>query len=230
MARFKGENSKVTAAKEKKAAVKEEKAQKEKAVKDAAEDEYWSKGAKKGGKAEDKEAKKAREAAKKAELELLKKQEEEEISKIKVKKNNKSAGDKKPVKKDGSSSGMDGFLNQLNGKAEYQARNIDDAIDLLDTMNEGEQAINIKSGGIELHPERRAKAAYTQFEAKRLPILKEENKGLRLTQLKQLLWKEWQKSPENPFNQAHLGYNASRQDKVDLVDQTRKDIESRLKI
>eukprot|EP00123_Amoebidium_parasiticum_P017637 comp23926_c1_seq1/m.42241 comp23926_c1_seq1/g.42241 ORF comp23926_c1_seq1/g.42241 comp23926_c1_seq1/m.42241 type:complete len:216 (-) comp23926_c1_seq1:207-854(-) len=50
-------------------------------------------------------------------------------------------------------------------------------------------------------PEKRLKAAYTAYEAKRLPELKKENPSLRLTQLKEMLWKEWQKSPENPLNQ-----------------------------
>jgi hypothetical protein len=51
------------------------------------------------------------------------------------------------------------------------------------------------------HPEKRLKAAYTAFEEKRIPQLKEEHPTLRLSQLKQLVKKEWQKSPENPLNQ-----------------------------
>lgn len=45
------------------------------------------------------------------------------------------------------------------------------------------------------------KAAYTAFEESYLPRLKTENPSLRHTQLKQILFKEWQKSPENPMNQ-----------------------------
>lgn len=44
------------------------------------------------------------------------------------------------------------------------------------------------------------KAAYLAFEEHRLKTLKEENPGLRLSQLKQIIFKEWQKSPENPLN------------------------------
>ena len=51
-----------------------------------------------------------------------------------------------------------------------------------------------------MHPEKRVKAAYTDFESRRLPQLKAENPNLRLSQLKQMLKKEWQKSPENPLN------------------------------
>lgn len=50
------------------------------------------------------------------------------------------------------------------------------------------------------HPEKRLKAAYTAFEETNLPILKAENPSLRLSQLKQMLRKEWLKSPQNPLN------------------------------
>lgn len=51
------------------------------------------------------------------------------------------------------------------------------------------------------HPEKRMKAAYTAFEEITMPQLKAENPTLRLSQLKQLLRKEWLKSPQNPLNQ-----------------------------
>lgn len=50
------------------------------------------------------------------------------------------------------------------------------------------------------HPEKRMKAAYTSYEATRLAELKAENPSLRLSQMKQMIFKEWQKSPENPLN------------------------------
>lgn len=53
---------------------------------------------------------------------------------------------------------------------------------------------------VDKHPEKRLKAAYNAFEEKRLKELKEENPTLRLSQLKQMIFKEWQKSPENPLN------------------------------
>jgi hypothetical protein len=59
----------------------------------------------------------------------------------------------------------------------------------------------------EKHPEKRMKAAYEEFELTRLPELKAENSNLRLSQLKQLLRKEWMKSPQNPFNQVNTKYN-----------------------
>lgn len=53
---------------------------------------------------------------------------------------------------------------------------------------------------VDKNPEKRVKAAYQSFEDKRLPQLKAENSNLRLSQLKQMLKKEWQKSPDNPLN------------------------------
>ncbi len=54
------------------------------------------------------------------------------------------------------------------------------------------------------------KAAYEEFEKLRLPQLKEENPNLRLSQLKQLLRKEWMKSPDNPFNQVVVPFNKKK--------------------
>jgi hypothetical protein len=57
------------------------------------------------------------------------------------------------------------------------------------------------------HPEKRMKAAYDAFENENLPKLKQEHPTLRLSQLKQLLKKEWMKSPDNPFNKPTKAYN-----------------------
>lgn len=59
-----------------------------------------------------------------------------------------------------------------------------------------------KLAGVDLedaHPEKRAKAAWARFYERELPVLKAEYKTLRLTQLKDMLWRKWQKSPENPL-------------------------------
>jgi hypothetical protein len=55
--------------------------------------------------------------------------------------------------------------------------------------------------GLDKNPEKRMKAAYLQFEELNMPRLKEENPNLRLSQLKQLLKKDWMKSPMNPLIQ-----------------------------
>ena len=67
---------------------------------------------------------------------------------------------------------------------------------------------SVKDTELDRHPERRVKAAFTAFEEKNLPILKAENPNMRLSQLKQMLNKDWMKSPENPLNQRHMAFNA----------------------
>ncbi|XP_028411325.1 coiled-coil domain-containing protein 124-like [Dendronephthya gigantea] len=77
-----------------------------------------------------------------------------------------------------------------------EARNVEEAISVL--------AVDDKQ---ESHPERRMKAAFAKFEEERLPVLKAENPNMRLSQIKQLLRKEWLKSPDNPLNQNFVAYN-----------------------
>uniref|UniRef100_H0X6K7 Coiled-coil domain containing 124 n=1 Tax=Otolemur garnettii TaxID=30611 RepID=H0X6K7_OTOGA len=60
------------------------------------------------------------------------------------------------------------------------------------------------------HPERRMRAAFTAFEEAQLPRLKQENPNMRLSQLKQLLKKEWLRSPDNPMNQRTMPFNAPK--------------------
>ena len=86
-------------------------------------------------------------------------------------------------------------MNRLDLDA-LQARNVDEAIKAL-TTGGGPAAID-------KHPEKRLKSAYTTFEETRLPQLKIEHPTFRLSQLRQILKKEWQKSPENPLNQRAL--------------------------
>ncbi|KAH0462887.1 hypothetical protein IEQ34_007469 [Dendrobium chrysotoxum] len=51
------------------------------------------------------------------------------------------------------------------------------------------------------HPERRLKASFKAFEEAELARLKEEKPGLTLTQYRDMVWKLWKKSPDNPLNQ-----------------------------
>ncbi|KAK1342511.1 hypothetical protein QTO34_015276 [Cnephaeus nilssonii] len=60
------------------------------------------------------------------------------------------------------------------------------------------------------HPERRMRAAFTAFEEEQLPRLKQENPNMRLSQLKQLLKKEWLRSPDNPMNQRAVPFNTPK--------------------
>ena len=81
------------------------------------------------------------------------------------------------------------------------ARTMDEAITLLENLTTGD------TPAIDRHPERRLKATFEAFEAARLPSLKTEYPNMRLSQLRQMIRKEWQKSPENPLNQRVLAYN-----------------------
>eukprot|EP00960_Hanusia_phi_P063611 765521-Hanusia_phi.AAC.5 len=51
------------------------------------------------------------------------------------------------------------------------------------------------------HPERRRKAAFKAYEEREIPRIRADNPGLKLSQIKEIIFKNWQKSPENPMNQ-----------------------------
>jgi len=72
------------------------------------------------------------------------------------------------------------------------ARSVEEAIEVLKLKN---------STGGDKHPEKRLKSAYVAYEEANLAKMKLDNPTLKRSQLKQLLWKEWQKSPDNPLNQ-----------------------------
>ncbi|XP_059100379.1 coiled-coil domain-containing protein 124 [Peromyscus eremicus] len=80
-----------------------------------------------------------------------------------------------------------------------EARTVEDAIAVLSVAEDADR-----------HPERRMRAAFTAFEEVHLPRLKQENPNMRLSQLKQLLKKEWLRSPDNPMNQRALPFNAPK--------------------
>lgn len=72
----------------------------------------------------------------------------------------------------------------------HVAASIDQAISVL-KVNDAEE---------DRHPEKRMKAAFKAYEDSQLPIIKAQNPSLKLSQLKQIIFKDWQKSPENPLN------------------------------
>ena len=81
------------------------------------------------------------------------------------------------------------------------ASNIEDAIGALELSN---KSVASRASDIDRHPERRFKAALLAYEERRLPELREEHKGLRLQQYKELIFKEFQKSDQNPKNQVFV--------------------------
>lgn len=167
------------------------------------------------------EAKKAEAARKKAERDaLLAEEEASQPSKA------KGAGAKTEQKK---SRGLD--LSQLDSDlttpssrkaATLNASGIENALDALELTESGN---NTK---IDRHPERRFKAAYAAFEARRLPEIEAEHPGLRKNQRVEICKKEFEKSEENPFNKVNVAHDATREEVAAVREAERKKIESRL--
>eukprot|EP01100_Stratorugosa_tubuloviscum_P010789 TRINITY_DN469_c0_g2_i2.p1 TRINITY_DN469_c0_g2~~TRINITY_DN469_c0_g2_i2.p1 ORF type:complete len:479 (-),score=225.96 TRINITY_DN469_c0_g2_i2:126-1526(-) len=76
-----------------------------------------------------------------------------------------------------------------------EARSVDEVINQL-SSNTNQQ--------IDKHPEKRRQAAFLEFEEKKLIQYKQEFPTLKRSQLKEMVWKEWQKSPLNPVYSANI--------------------------
>jgi len=81
------------------------------------------------------------------------------------------------------------------------ARNVDEAIVVL---HSSPQSL------ADSHPEKRMRSAYQSYEEQQLVKLKQEHPTLRLSQLKQMIKRDWMKAPENPFNKPTKAYNDDR--------------------
>lgn len=84
----------------------------------------------------------------------------------------------------------------LNRKREddgEEARNVHEALSVLGVQD------NLTP---DAHPEKRVRAAWLAYEERQMVIVKEEKPGLKMSQYKDMIWKSWQKSPENPLVQA----------------------------
>lgn len=215
--KFKGENTKAVAARDRKAAAYHE--QQEKKQK-AEEDAYWADDdkhvAKKQQRKEDKEKKREEQLAKKKELQEMAEEEMAAIKTVKPKTQEK-------VTRAQIEAQQERQRQEGRAAADKEESLVHDEVPLVENVNrlvtEGEEARNVedaiavmslKEAEVEKHPEKRVKAAYQKFEEENLPILKKENPNMRLSQLKQLLKKDWMKSPENPLNQRFQAYNTKR--------------------
>ncbi|XP_075217110.1 coiled-coil domain-containing protein 124-like [Lycorma delicatula] len=205
--KFTGENSKAAVTRARRAAAKEEEnLKKQKQI----EDEYWKDDdknmAKKQQRKEEQERKRQDQLAKKAMAKALI---EEEMNSIKPSSKQPAAkttraqiiaetekrneGTKtKPQIETHLDKPLVENINRLRIEGE-EARTVDEAITIL----------NSKEADVDMHPEKRLKAAFATFEETNMPRIKQENPTLRLSQLKQVLKKEWMKSPENPLNQRY---------------------------
>lgn len=122
----------------------------------------------------------------------------------------------------------DNLVQTQTDNNEYVASNIDDALELLSLEGSGGSAGAGTSAGskVERHPERRFKAALTAFKSSRLASLKEERPGLRSSQYDEIMYREFQKHPDNPFNALHIAHNASSLDSKLARDQRRDTFKS----
>jgi len=219
--KFAGENSKAVAAKAKKSEKAEaEKLKKDKEIEDAkwADDDKSAK--KKQARKEDAERKRQDALQKKQERERMLADEEvkektisKKVSPVKMTRaqirdnaeyeaaKSRSAEDKgKKETLTHLETPIEENLNRVDIGSET-ATNLDEAIAVL--------SINDSTNAVDKHPEKRMKAAYEEFENIRLPQLKIENPNARLSQLKQMLRKEWMKSPDNPLNKKLAAMNSN---------------------
>ncbi|CDO71893.1 hypothetical protein BN946_scf184940.g40 [Trametes cinnabarina] len=210
----KGGNAKKESGRAKKADNEAKKAAAAEAERERKEAEKWSDGAK----------------GAKANARLL--AEEEANAPAKVKAAPKAAGKKaqpknvKPagpgaIAAGGSLGAVDAVADEEKpGEVEsYHATGIDNALDLLEvvTAKMDKASVGSQAANLERHPERRFKAAFEAYKERELPKMRQEHPGLRLQQYHDLLYKQFQKSPENPFNQVTLSYDASKEERVEAL-------------
>ena len=139
----------------------------------------------------------------------------------------KSAGAKAAPKKSKGTldlSSLDGSPSDTSRKEPtINASGIDNALDALSLTTDP------NSQKIERHPERRFKAAYKAFEERRLPEIEVEHPGLRKNQRIELCKKEFEKSEENPSNQAGIvRYDAEKEEVAEQKRKIREGVENRL--
>merc|ERR1719150_2874479 len=68
------------------------------------------------------------------------------------------------------------------------------------SVDQALSSLNVATGEVDRHPEKRMKAAHKAFNEVTIPMLKQQFPSLRHSQLKQKAWKLWKTSPENPMN------------------------------
>ncbi|KAJ6457079.1 DUF1014-domain-containing protein [Mycena vitilis] len=244
----KGGNAKKESGRAKKAENESKKKDAASAEKERKEAEAWKDNDVKGGKAskEEKEQKRLAELARKAEnAKLLAEEEAAAPAKVKaapkaVKKTQKPAGPGAIAAGGGLAAAPAEEVGKGKAKEErrpdeepesYSATGIDNAIDLLEvvTAKMDKASVGQQAAGIERHPERRFKAAFEAYQERELPIARKEHPGLRLQQYKDMLFKQFQKSPENPFNQAVVEYDATKEEKVEALRLKKAQVEERLR-
>jgi len=244
----KGGNAKKEGGRAKKAeneAAKKDTASKAQESKEASE---WADGSKapKASQADKEERRKAELARKAENARLLAEEESAAPAKVKAAPKagaNKGKGkdSKKDVKPAGpgaiaaggatsgeSGEGMEAFEKEIES---YSATGLDNAIDLMEvvTAKTDKASVGQAAAGLEKHPERRFKGAFEAYKEAQLPILKDDYPGLRLNQYQDMMYKNFQKSPDNPFNQTVLAYDATKEEKLEALKAKKAQVEERLR-
>ncbi|KAG7096606.1 hypothetical protein E1B28_004023 [Marasmius oreades] len=238
----KGGNAKKEAGRAKKAENETKKAEVAASVKERKEALTWEDGAKTAKTKDTKEEKRKADLARKAEnARLLAEEESSAPSKVKSAPKAGSTAKKSKVPQAPAGPGAIAAGGGLGATKEddrddakiesYAATGIDNALDLLEVVNAkaDKASIGTQAAGIERHPERRFKAALEAYHEREMPKLKVDHPGLRLQQYKDLLYKQFQKSPDNPFNQSQVAYNASKEEKVEVLKQKQSEVKDRLR-
>jgi len=215
--KFKGINSKSADAKARKDAISSaEKQRKQKEQEDAAWEDNDKQAEKKKLRKEEQEKKRAEQLRRKKENEELLKEETEELDrKVKVparasnakitraqveeQQRKRQLQEQEDALKNSKFNTEDPLVENVNRVLDPSTVNARSVGDALSALSLGEK--------LEKHPEKRVRASYKKYEEYHMKFLKEENPSLRQSQLRQLLKKEWVKSPENPLNQQHAAYN-----------------------
>ncbi|OIT36002.1 PREDICTED: coiled-coil domain-containing protein 124-like [Nicotiana attenuata] len=221
-----GVNSKAEEARSRKSAVESERKARESREK---EEQYWreAEGAKSRAakKREEEAEKRAEAAAKKAEVRRLAELEEKELEKSMKKPDKKANRVAIPVpkvteaeirrRKEEEQAALAKKAEEdkrkqsrMAGEDEYEKlvlvtnTNRDDSIVEASTVEDAIAHLAVTDNlPVDKHPEKRLKASFKVFEEAELRRLKEEKPGLTHTQYKDLIWKLWKKSPDNPLNQ-----------------------------
>ena len=223
-------NPKAVAGRARKTEAAERKAAEAEAAAEAAEEAKWQQGAKGKSAADARNEKAAEKARKKAELDRLK-AEDDANTPGKTKGTGGKSGGGRSAGGGGKGAGRSSELDDLDMQiAAFNATSLDDALDAMELVNERSDKASrgAAAGSIEKHPERRFKAAFEAYKERELPKLKEERPGLRFQQYQEALFKSFQKSRENPFNQFHVSYDASKEEKLALLKAKRDATAARL--
>lgn len=208
-----GENSKAVEARERKAA--EKKATAAKAAK-AAEDKLWTDDdknlAKKKARKEEEDRKRAEQLAKKEENKRLLDAEMNSIKttgKVSIQKTTRAQINEETERRNRNIE----LINKANqkpnvvvlAKEDLLVENLNRVVldsTVASTVDEAITVLNDCQMEEDKHPEKRMKAAFKAYEEANLPRIKSENPGLKLSQMKQIIFKDWQRSPDNPMNKA----------------------------